>query len=359
MMLAEGDTIGRYRVVRLLGTGGMGTVYEVERMDGGGRYALKAFTRDHGDVESLRRRFQTEGKALQLLRHPNLLRVYELDEDVASGSLYFVMDLVLDANGAARTLADVESGDVDEAQLARWYGQLKSALDSIHAEGVVHRDVKPSNVLINADGDSILGDFGISRFTDGDLRRKLDAETTMESVDADARTVMGSVMYLAPEVRRGERATPSADAYALGVMFYRLLTGIWYEPGPVADGLLSEFGRGWSRALKRLLSAEPAARLPIPSVAAPRNSGKRRCWLVGVAVVVSVAIAVWVGRGFQPRSSLSGSRPRSSLSGTQPRSSLSGSRPRLSRPSSHVPDDRIEHYTFDQFFPRHTEQPTK
>ena len=176
MMLAEGDTIGRYRVVRLLGTGGMGTVYEVERMDGGGRYALKAFTRDHGDVESLRRRFQTEGKALQLLRHPNLLRVYELDEDVASGSLYFVMDLVLDANGAARTLADVESGDVDEAQLARWYGQLKSALDYIHAEGVVHRDVKPSNVLINADGDSILGDFGISRFTDGDLRRKLDAE---------------------------------------------------------------------------------------------------------------------------------------------------------------------------------------
>ena len=212
MMLAEGDTIGRYRVVRLLGTGGMGTVYEVERMDGGGRYALKAFTRDHGDVESLRRRFQTEGKALQLLRHPNLLRVYELDEDVASGSLYFVMDLVLDANGAARTLADVESGDVDEAQLARWYGQLKSALDYIHAEGVVHRDVKPSNVLINADGDSILGDFGISRFTDGDLRRKLDAETTMESVDADARTVMGSVMYLAPEVQRGERATPSADA---------------------------------------------------------------------------------------------------------------------------------------------------
>ena len=331
MTCAAGDVIGHYRVVRLLGAGGMGTVYEVARADGGGRYALKAFTRDHGDVESLRRRFQTEGKALQLLRHPNLLRVHELGEDAASGVLYFVMDLVLDANGAARTLADVEPGDVDEAQLARWYGQIKSALDYVHAEGVVHRDVKPSNILINADGDAVLGDFGISRFTDGDLRRKVDAETTMESVDADARTVMGSVMYLAPEVRRGEKATPASDAYALGVTFYRLLTGIWYEPGPVADGLLAEFDRGWTRALRRLLSAEPAARLPIPSVEpAPHATWKRWCIAAVCAAVAALIAAVAVMVGMAPRAVRGG------------------------RGATALPE-----YTFDQFFPRHMEQSPK
>ena len=333
MTLAAGDIIGGYRVVRLLGTGGMGTVYEVERVDGGGRYALKAFTRDHGDVEALRRRFQAEGKALQLLRHPNLLRVHELDEDAASGILYFVMDLVLDAEGEARTLADIEPGSVDEARLARWYGQLKSALDYIHAAGIVHRDVKPSNVLINPDGDAVLGDFGISRFTDGELRRKLDAETTMDSVDADARTVMGSVMYLAPEVRRGEKATPSADAYALGVTFYRLLTGVWYEPGPVADGLLSEFGRRWSRALKRLLSAEPAARLPIPSVESGRTSAKTRWCIVAVcAVVVALIVAVIV---FSMKLPQENALPETATS------------------------ESASEYTFDQFFPLHTEQPPK
>ena len=342
MTLASGDIIGGCRVVRLLGAGGMGTVYEVARADGGGRYALKAFTRDHGDVEALRRRFQTEGKALQLLRHPNLLRVHELGEDAASGLLYFVMDLVLDANGAARTLADVEPGDVDEAQLARWYGQIKSALDYVHAEGVVHRDVKPSNILITADGDAVLGDFGISRFTDGDLRRKLDAETTMESVDADARTVMGSVMYLAPEVRRGENATPASDAYALGVTFYRLLTGIWYEPGPVADGLLAEFDRGWTRALRRLLSAEPTARLPIPSVETGNGSTKKRWYIVAISTSVIILVgSVWLW-----------------LAGTAPRA-VRGGRGATALPAKTQPATVLPKYTFDQFFPRHTEQPPK
>ena len=145
-------------------------------------------------------------------------------------------------------------------EIKPWYGQLKGVLEYIHAAGVVHRDVKPGNMLVNATGDVVLGDFGISRFIDGDLRRRLNVESTMETTDADARTIMGSLMFLSPEVRRGEKATPASDAYALGVTFYRLLTGIWYEPGPVADGLLAEFGREWNCALKRLLSSSPAAR---------------------------------------------------------------------------------------------------
>ncbi len=337
MTFAAGDSIGRYRVVRLLGAGGMGTVYEVERTDGGGRYALKAFTRDHGDVEMLRRRFQAEGKALSLLRHPHLLRVHELGDDSVSGLSYFVMDLVLNAKGEVRTLADVEPGEVEEAQLARWYEQLRSALEYIHAQGIVHRDVKPGNILVNADGNAVLGDFGISRFTDAELRQKLEAETTMEAVDADSRTVMGSVMFLAPELRRGEKATPASDAYSLGVTFYRLLTGIWYEPGPVADGLLAEFGRGWVHALGRLLSAEPEMRLPIPSVEAKRTSTKSRLVIAAIcsAAVVLIAAGMYM-----------------CLRTTVPSVVENGGE--VSAPPKTVPQ-----YSFDRFFPRHEEVPQK
>ena len=107
---------------------------------------------------------------------------------------------------------------------------------------------------------------------------------------------MGSVMFLAPEVRRGEKATPAADAYALGVTFYRLLTGIWYEPGTVADGLLAEFGREWRTALRRLLADEPAARLPLPTIELAQHSAKRR-WCIAfafAAAVVAVLVFLWM-----------------------------------------------------------------
>ncbi len=338
MTLAPGDRIGRYRVVRMLGAGGMGTVYEVERADGGGRYALKAFTRDHGDVDILRRRFQTEGKALSLLRHPHLLRVHELGEDPGSGLSYFVMDLVLNAKGEVRTLADVEPGEADEAQLARWYGQIASALEYVHAQGVVHRDVKPGNMLVNADGDVVLGDFGISRFTDGELRQKLGVETTMEVSDEESRTIMGSLMFLAPELRRGEKATPASDAYALGVTFYRLLTGMWYEPGPVADGLLSEFGRGWVHALRRLLSVTASDRIPIPSVELKQASAKRR-WMIAAicaaAAVAMIAVGAYLWFGDAPPRSVGGG-------GAVP-----------------VIQKNVPRYSFDQFFPMHEEQQRK
>jgi len=337
MTLNPGETIGSYRVVRPLGKGGMGAVYEVEHVELGVRYALKVFVRDHGDVESLRARFRTEGKALARLRHPNLVRVYDLGEDESRGALYFAMDLVVGRGGEAWTLADVKPGDADEERLARWYAQLKSALEYIHAAGIVHRDLKPGNVLLDADGNAVLGDFGISRFLDGKLRRELDVESTMEADGSDSRRVMGSVMYLAPEVRRGERATAAADAYALGVTFYRLLTGVWYEPGPVADGILAEFGGGWPSAIGALLSDDPARRLPMPAVELARVSAKGRLRVVAacafaVAVLASVAFAVYAMRRGAAVEGTSGAQGADAPAVT---------------------------YEFDEFFPAHVGSPLK
>ena len=296
MTLEPGGTIGGYRVVRPLGRGGMGAVYEAEHLELGTRCALKVFSRDHGDVESLRQRFRTEGRVLARLRHPNLLRVYDLGEDEGRGALYFAMDLVVGADGAPRTLEDVRPGDADEATLARWYAQLRSALEYVHAAGVVHRDVKPGNILVGADGGVILGDFGISRFLDGKLRRELEVENTMETDAASAGKVMGTAMFIAPEVRRGEKATAAADAYALGVTFYRLLTGVWYEPGPVAEGLLSGFGREWRSALAKLLSESPADRLPIPPVEIPAGGARlNRLFVAAGAAAAFLAAAAGAG----------------------------------------------------------------
>ena len=337
MTLGSGEVIGSYRVVRPLGKGGMGAVYEVEHVELGVRYALKVFVRDHGDVESLRTRFRTEGKTLARLRHPNLVRVYDLGEDGERGALYFVMDLVVGRNGEARTLADVRPGDADEAQLVRWYVQLKSALDYVHAAGIVHRDMKPGNVLLDADGNAFLGDFGISRFLDGKFRRELDVKSTMEVENADSRKVMGSVMFIAPEVRRGEKATAAADAYALGVTFYRLLTGVWYEPGPVADGLLAEFSSEWSSALGALLSDDPARRIPIPSVEPVHGVTKGRLRVVAMLVL---AVAVLLAAAF-------------AVSRIRHGAAAEGSR------GTQEPETPAVVYEFDEFFPVHARLPLK
>ena len=332
MKIEPGEQIGGYRIIRLLGSGGMGAVYEAEHVGLGVRCALKVFTRERGDVEALRARFRAEGKILARLRHPNLVRVYDFGEDAERGVLYFVMDLVVGAGGAPRTLALVEPGEADETQLAKWYGELRSALEYIHSEGVVHRDFKPCNILVDEQGNAILGDFGISRFLDGELREELGVEATVEVERNDSRTVMGSVMFLAPEVRRGERATPAADAYALGVTFYRLLTGIWYEPGPVADGLLAEFGKEWRKALGQLLSEEPSARLPIPAVSLSVGSERGRigrlwavCAMAATALALT-AVAVFVLRG----------------------------RMHSVGPDKAGPPSRA--YVFEDFFPSHTQQ---
>ena len=350
MTLEPGETIGAYRVVRLLGTGGMGAVYEVEHVNLGVRYALKAFTREHGDVEALRRRFWAEGRVLARLSHPNLLRVYDFGEDVERGVLYFVMDLVVGSDGAARTLSDVEAGEADEQQLVKWYGELRSALEYIHSRGVVHRDFKPGNVLIDAQGDAVLSDFGISRFVDGDLREELGIETTVEMEKSDSRTVMGSVMFLAPEVRRGENATPASDAYALGVTFYRLLTGIWYEPGPVADGFLAEFGEGWSTALQQLLSDNPASRLPIPPVKVAARSPNRLWRWIAAGCVAAIAVVVSIAFLFPAVTAHRAPLLAHPLRG-QPSAGeyVSGG-----REAAAIPEPAVK-YSFDQFFPQHKE----
>ena len=316
MTFEPGQNIGAYRIVRLLGQGGMGAVYEVEHTQLGVHYALKAFTLESGHVDVLKNKFLTEGKVLARLHDPHLVRVFDLNFDEATGTPYFVMELVLSEDGRPCTLSDVNTAELDEDRVLQWFAELASVVDYIHKQGVVHRDIKLGNVLLSSDGHVVLSDFGISRLFSERLRSDVMAVNTIVSeVSTSARLVMGTQGYMAPEVASGKEATPAADAYSLGVMFVYLLTGIWYEPGSKVFKLLETLEYRWIDVLPHLLAENPAERpmnlselveqlRSVPAAveqekaeepkASPRRSRRVLFAFAGAAAAVAAAIGYFV-----------------------------------------------------------------
>ena len=260
--LACGSTLGRWRIVGLLGRGGMAEVYEAEDVGLGSRYALKLFTYARGEEAAARARFFAEGRLLAQLDHPRLVRVYDIGEDAATGHPYFVMDLVLGPNGKPTTLADADVAGADEEQVATWYEDLREGLSYIHAHGILHRDLKLQNVLVGPDGHAVLSDFGVAKIFDPDLREKLglSVEQTLIAVKGGQKTVMGSVGYLAPEIEMGLAASKEGDWYALGVIVFKLLTGVWCDARTDVVGDLETYNPVWRDILPKLLHANPAGR---------------------------------------------------------------------------------------------------
>ena len=264
LLYKAGDVVGGvYKIVRRLGKGGMGCVYEVEHPHLGMHYALKTFTMSSGRVELLRKRFLAEGKVLARLRHPNLVRVFDLDFDEVSGTPFFVMDLVLDKDRKPRTLDDIAQGEVDESQLQQWFVQICSVLDYIHERGIVHRDVKPSNILIDENGGAVLTDFGVSRYVTDELRKDLSLTTRIISGRIFTSTMnikMGTELFMSPEVKIGKPATAASDAYSLGLVFFHLLTGIWYSEHEGVFDLLEAMEKRWGLVLPWLLQKNAGLR---------------------------------------------------------------------------------------------------
>ena len=211
---------GRYELVRALGHGAMATVDLAHDVELDRPVALKRLAENLARDEELRQRFVREARLAARLSHPNVVRVFDVGED--DGRPFIAMEYV-----EGETLAELVArrGRLPPAEVAELGMQMCSGLAAAHAAGLVHRDVKPQNLLLGTDGVLKLGDFGIAVGHEG-------TRLTM------AGTVLGTAGYLAPEQARGEQVSAAADIYAVGAVFYELLTG---EPSRTA-GSLAELG---------------------------------------------------------------------------------------------------------------------
>lgn len=207
-MAALGDVLGgRYRLVELLGQGGMATIYRATDAQLGREVAVKVLHPQYGRDPDFVARFKQEAMAAASLSHPNIVGVYDFGTD-ADGP-YIVMELV-DGEDVATLLA--RNGPLPPRQAARLAAEVAHALAAAHARGIVHRDVKPGNILVSSDGRVKVADFGIARAW-------ADARLTLPGV------TLGSVHYFSPEQALGEQATAQSDIYSLGIVLYELLTG--------------------------------------------------------------------------------------------------------------------------------------
>jgi serine/threonine protein kinase len=209
---------GRYRVIELIGEGGMGKVYLAEHVEIGKRVALKVLHPSYSRMPDLVERFRREARAASKIGHPNIVDVTD-SGTTADGSVYFVMEYL---EGVELGSVIEREGALDVARALKITGQISRALSAAHREGIIHRDLKPENIfLITRDGTADVVkvlDFGIAKTTE--------AEAARERRLTSPGMAMGTPEYMAPEQATGRPADARCDVYALGAILYEMVTGV-------------------------------------------------------------------------------------------------------------------------------------
>jgi serine/threonine-protein kinase len=258
--LQAGATVGAYRIVDVLGRGGMGVVYRAYQPALDRHVALKVLPEALAADEMFVRRFQSEVRVAARLEHPNIVPIYEVGE--ANGAPFIAMRLI-----AGSTLADYaeERGPLSLATTTHLLSQVADALDFAHEHGIVHRDVKPQNILVDARSRVYLTDFGIAHMV-GTLTRLTQTGATV-----------GTPAYMSPEQAQSKPIGPGTDRYALGIIAYELLAGTlpfhaessfaWMfahvnEPPPPLRTHRPDLSGYTDEALQRMLEKQPERRWP-------------------------------------------------------------------------------------------------
>ena len=254
-LFAGGQQFGAYRIVRPIGKGGMGQVYEAEELESGRRIALKLLSRGLGDDEE-RERFLREGQLAASLSHPNCVYVFGTSE--IQGFPVIAMELVPDG-----TLKDLVVADapMPGTQAVDAILQVIRGLEAAAAIGVLHRDVKPSNCFVHHDGRVLVGDFGLSVAASGDHK--------------SAGTILGTPGFASPEQLRGERLDLRSDIYSVGATLFYLLAGrapfddrdtttllkrVASDPPPFLTTLRRDLPRGLAAIVAKCLAKTPGER---------------------------------------------------------------------------------------------------
>ena len=220
------ETIGHYRILRQLGSGGMGVVYEAEDTRLGRKVALK-FLQDTGKPDpAAMERFLREARSASALNHPGICTIYAIEEH--EGQTYIAMEL-LEGESLEKALA---RGLPPIARTVEIGIQVADALDAAHKKGIVHRDIKPANIFLSERGAAKLLDFGLAKLmeTEGGM----EGETVAPSKDAfltSPGTTVGTIAYMSPEQARGEVLDARSDLFSLGSVLYQMVTGALPFPG--------------------------------------------------------------------------------------------------------------------------------
>lgn len=248
----------RYDLGDRLGTGGMADVYRATDRVLHREVAVKVL-RETADTETDRARFTSEARTLARLSHVNLVMV--LDAGMTTDQPFLVMELV-----EGTTLSDrVQAGPLAPDEVAEIAAQLADALAYAHGQGIVHRDVKPGNVLLGHNGRVKLADFGIARLIGDTVRH------------TRTGTAIGTAAYLSPEQVRGDEITPAVDVYSLGLVLLEILSGERAFPGSPTESALARLNRDpelpeslpepWRRLLGTMTARDPAGRPTAQAVA--------------------------------------------------------------------------------------------
>ncbi len=214
------STISHYRIVSKLGAGGMGEVYLAQDTKLDRKVALKILPADVAANQDRMRRFVQEAKAASALNHPNIITIYEIEQ---IDSIHFIATEFI----AGETLRERgRKASMKLREVLDVAAQIASALSAAHTAGIVHRDVKPENIMIRADGIVKVLDFGLAKLTEPLPPESVDAEAeTKPLVQTDPGVVLGTVAYMSPEQARGLAVDARTDIFSLGVVIYELVAG--------------------------------------------------------------------------------------------------------------------------------------
>ncbi|MDX6602266.1 MAG: serine/threonine kinase PknH [Solirubrobacterales bacterium] len=253
-----GDSVGRWRLGNMLGEGGMGRVYRSVDAEGS-EVALKIVKAELANDQTFRKRFDREAAIAQRVLHPHVVPVIETGEQ--DGIPYLAQKFI--AGGSLEDLIK-KDGNLPLAEAVRICTAVSSGLDALHLEGLIHRDVKPANILLDDDGTPYIADFGLAKDRDASVLTK-------------AGQALGSMDYMAPEQIRGEEVTAQSDVYALGCVMFECMSGkppfadrqgmriLWAhlqeEPGDPLESR-PEVPADVAWAIGRALQKEPSDRPP-------------------------------------------------------------------------------------------------
>jgi TolB-like protein/tRNA A-37 threonylcarbamoyl transferase component Bud32/Tfp pilus assembly protein PilF len=266
--LRIGQTIGHYRVLRQLGAGGMGEVYEAEDAKLGRHVALKVLPEETARDPQMRQRFEREAKAIAALNHPNIVTIYSVEE--AEGIDFITMELI-----EGQTLREaLPRGGMPLDRLLALAIPLSEAVAAAHQQGITHRDLKPENVILGRDGKVKVLDFGLAK-VGAFFGRPGDASLLPTRALTEEGRIVGTVAYMSPEQAEGKPVDPRSDVFTLGIILYEMSTGQQPFRGDTAMSILSSIlkenpppvtqinatlPRDLSRIVNRCLTKDPARR---------------------------------------------------------------------------------------------------